>query len=513
LAATILLAIILGIGLEAVIGLSVACLASRPGTHVVASRWGVFVFNGHRAPIFMFHLGGANPEMLAARTAATVRLIASEPATDLPRIVAAATRPDLRLVLADAPTLGPGDDGSGEFGVLRRLIEFELGDPSRPVRVGADRASEDDDDIIDAMENMGSLDEGDAQSLAVPPQSMALRVEAPLPDGRWLLMSVPDYGADKVSLPRVALVVSPLLMLIGLLSVLTARRLAAPIREFVAAAERLGVDPRAPPLAEHGPHELRVATRAFNRMQDRLRRFVSDRTQMLAAMSHDLRTPLNRLRLRAELIDDDQQQKKMFADLEAMNAMIDSTLAFARDDVRRDPRRLVDLGVLVGDVCEDAVDAGAAASYADRAASMSAAGPARSAGRSRIWWRMPSNTARRRASISCARRNASSSRSMTTGRAFPPRSRRRCSRPSTGSSRRATRIAGASGSASASPAPSPASMAATSPSSTASPAACAPASPCRPTLRRYLAPDCRADFRNRAVTDFHTRHRDQRQAR
>jgi signal transduction histidine kinase len=364
LAATILLAIILGIGLEAVIGLSVACLASRPGTHVVASRWGVFVFNGHRAPIFMFHLGGSNPEMLAARTAATVRLIASEPATDLPRIVAAATRPDLRLVLADAPTLGAGDDGSGEFGLLRRLIEFELGDPSRPVRVAADRASEDDDDIIEAMENMGSLDDGDAQSLAAPPQSMALRVEAPLPDGRWLLMSVPDYGADKVSLPRVALVVSPLLMLIGLLSVLTARRLAAPIREFVAAAERLGVDPRAPPLAELGPHELRVATRAFNRMQDRLRRFVSDRTQMLAAMSHDLRTPLNRLRLRAELIDDDEQQKKMFADLEAMNAMIDSTLAFARDDVRRDPRRLVDLGVLVGDVCEDAVDAGAAASYA-----------------------------------------------------------------------------------------------------------------------------------------------------
>jgi signal transduction histidine kinase len=84
---------------------------------------------------------------------------------------------------------------------------------------------------------------------------------------------------------------------------------------------------------------------------------------MLAAMSHDLRTPLNRLRLRAEFIEDGEQQRKMFADLEAMNTMIDTTLAFVRDDVDREPRRLVNLGVLLQDVCEDAADAGGAVSY------------------------------------------------------------------------------------------------------------------------------------------------------
>jgi signal transduction histidine kinase len=109
---------------------------------------------------------------------------------------------------------------------------------------------------------------------------------------------------------------------------------------------------------------LRATIEAFNRMQDRLRRFLDDRTQMLAAISHDLRAPLARLRLRAELIADGEQQRKMFDDLEAMNAMIDSTLAFARDDARQEPRRLVDLGVLVGDVCEDAADAGGEVSYA-----------------------------------------------------------------------------------------------------------------------------------------------------
>jgi hypothetical protein len=146
--------------------------------------------------------------------------------------------------------------------------------------------------------------------------------------------------------------------------VIAARRLARPISTFARAAERFGVDSTAAPIAEGGSRELRTAIRAFNRMQERLKRYVDDRTQMLAAMSHDLRTPLNRLRLRAELIEDGEQQHKIFADLDAMDLMIDQTLAFARDDAQREPRRLVDLGVLVEDICEDAADAGALVSYA-----------------------------------------------------------------------------------------------------------------------------------------------------
>jgi signal transduction histidine kinase len=143
----------------------------------------------------------------------------------------------------------------------------------------------------------------------------------------------------------------------------TARLLAHPIREFATASERLGVDLTAPPLAVRGPQEMRATIRAFNRMQGRLRRFLEDRTQMLAAISHDLRAPLARLRLRAELVADGEQQRKMFDDLDVMNAMIDSTLAFASDDSRQEPRRLVDIGVLVGDICEDAADTGGKVSY------------------------------------------------------------------------------------------------------------------------------------------------------
>jgi signal transduction histidine kinase len=182
-----------------------------------------------------------------------------------------------------------------------------------------------------------------------------------LPDGQritFTIVGLPSSGGYLVPIFLASLVFVALLI-----ALLTARRLARPIREFAIASERLGVDLTAPPLAVRGPQELRATIQAFNRMQDRLRRFLEDRTQMLAAISHDLRAPLARLRLRAELVTDGEQQRRMFDDLEIMNAMIDSTLAFARDDSRHEPRRLVDIGVLVGDICEDAADSGGKVFY------------------------------------------------------------------------------------------------------------------------------------------------------
>ena len=96
------------------------------------------------------------------------------------------------------------------------------------------------------------------------------------------------------------------------------------------------------------------------------RRDWSISTSICASRGRATRRPLRlaRLRLRAEFVEDTEQQRKMFGDLQAMNAMIDTTLAFAADDARQEPRRLVDLGVLVEDVCEDATDAGGSVSYA-----------------------------------------------------------------------------------------------------------------------------------------------------
>jgi signal transduction histidine kinase len=159
-------------------------------------------------------------------------------------------------------------------------------------------------------------------------------------------------------------------VMVALMSVWAAHHVARPLRRFAAAAERLGLDVYGPPLPEHGSRELRQATRAMNRMQARIRRLVDDRTQMLAAISHDLRTALTRLRLRAEYIDDAEQQKKALADLDDMRAMLDATLAFARDDARAEPRSRVDLASLLQSLCDDHADAGHVAHYG---------GPARAA--------------------------------------------------------------------------------------------------------------------------------------
>ncbi|MGG5807931.1 ATP-binding protein [Falsiroseomonas sp. CW058] len=135
------------------------------------------------------------------------------------------------------------------------------------------------------------------------------------------------------------------------------RRLTRPVTDLAAAADRLGRDVNAPPLPEKGPAEVATAARAFNTMAERIRRFVGDRTQMLAAIGHDLKTPITRLRLRAEFLEDDEQRRKMLSDLDEMEAMIAATLAFARDDAAAEPSVPLDLASLCRTVLDEAADA------------------------------------------------------------------------------------------------------------------------------------------------------------
>lgn len=141
------------------------------------------------------------------------------------------------------------------------------------------------------------------------------------------------------------------------------RRAIRPLTVLAAAAERLGVDLNAPPVQDCGPYEVGQAARAFNRMQDRLQRFVRDRTLMLAAISHDLRTPITRLRLRAELLADNEERRKTLADLEDMQSMLSATLAFSRDDATEETAQTIDLAVLLQNVCEEWSDTGALVQY------------------------------------------------------------------------------------------------------------------------------------------------------
>ncbi|MEB3229483.1 MAG: ATP-binding protein [Leptolyngbyaceae bacterium] len=141
------------------------------------------------------------------------------------------------------------------------------------------------------------------------------------------------------------------------------QRITAPLLQFAAAADRLGRDVNAPPLPERGSWELRQVAQAFNQMQERLQRLIGDRTLMLAALSHDLRTVLTRLRLRSEFIHDPIQQEKAQADLGQMEWMLNATLSFAKEDSTPEPRTSLDLASLLQSICDDLSDAGYPVDY------------------------------------------------------------------------------------------------------------------------------------------------------
>ena len=147
--------------------------------------------------------------------------------------------------------------------------------------------------------------------------------------------------------------------LVAPIGYLFARRLARPLDQFARAAERLGRDPAAPATATVGPAEVGRAARAFNLMQDRIRRYVDDRNGMIGAISHDLRTPLSRMRFRLERTP--PEVRAMLArDIDQMEAMINSVLTFMREDGGAAHRERVDLRSILEVVTDDAALGGGA---------------------------------------------------------------------------------------------------------------------------------------------------------
>jgi signal transduction histidine kinase len=187
---------------------------------------------------------------------------------------------------------------------------------------------------------------------------VALDVAIPLSSGQWLSFSTALPEATPF-LSR-QFIVSMLVMaavLVGV-AVWAARRVTKPLGALAEAAQRLGRDVDAPPIAETGSVETRQAARAFNDMQTRLRELIENRTRLLAAISHDLRTPLTLLRLRTEHVAEGEDKDKMLATIAEMNAMVGATLQYARDELSSEPVRRTDLTALVQSVADDMADAG-----------------------------------------------------------------------------------------------------------------------------------------------------------
>ncbi|PHK94106.1 two-component sensor histidine kinase [Pseudoroseomonas rhizosphaerae] len=174
------------------------------------------------------------------------------------------------------------------------------------------------------------------------------------------------YHADPLQAqPEHATLLSTTAMAVGILvlGLLVVRLIARPLRELSNAADRIGRPGQTVTVPEEGPREVRQAAQAFNRMQARIDRLIADRTQALAAVSHDLRTPLARLRLRAGFLDDAEVQRQIDADLDEMDAMIGSTLAYLRGDEEQEEVRSADIAAMLQTLCGDAEDMGKPVTY------------------------------------------------------------------------------------------------------------------------------------------------------
>ena len=142
-----------------------------------------------------------------------------------------------------------------------------------------------------------------------------------------------------------------------------ARALTAPLSAIAKAAEDFSVNGAAAPLPERGPEEIRSVAKALNRMRERITTLIDDRTKMLAAISHDLRTPITRMRLRSEFIEDEVNRRRMMNDLDQMRSMLESVLSFLRNDRKLEPMTLTDVASSLQLVADQFCDIGHKVTY------------------------------------------------------------------------------------------------------------------------------------------------------
>jgi signal transduction histidine kinase len=305
----------------------------------------------------------------AQRIADIVTLLDSLGAADRPRIAALFDAPPLIVTLGAAPAQagqGPGDDAQAAFlrTVLRRLLGEE-----RELVVSAER------EVPRTRPRHGAgrpgkgtgRGHGGPGTMQPAGAELALAAQVRLRDGSWVGFDT-RRPAQAASWPYRLLL--SLLILMGAVIALTliaARWVARPLATLANAAEELGKDIHRAPLPEGGPLEVARAARAFNRMQARLAGFLDERTRVLAAMSHDLKTPITRLRLRAELLEDGEIKTRFSNDLQEMESMVGATLDFMRGldtDERAQP---VDMNALLESLQEDAQETGGVVAIAGAA--------------------------------------------------------------------------------------------------------------------------------------------------
>lgn len=301
------------------------------------------IFAAHALGIALFYLDSPNAIQLAARNqiadrvASAVRLAEAAPMDSISELMRAMSSSNETFEVVWGGANGPIVMGGRETQVAQDL-QRKLGPNDRQV----------------------SVKFGERAATVRPDQStssLAFSVTARLQNGSSL-----HYLRTQIEPPKwwrdlpFSIAVSTLPVLIAI--ALAVGRVTRPVRALARAAEQVGRGERTDPLPITGPREVQETTAAFNAMQDRLLRFVRDRTRMLAAISHDFRTPITSLRLRAEMVEDDELKSAMTRTLDEMREMVQATLIFASESVTDEETRMVDLVSLVEAVADDELTLG-----------------------------------------------------------------------------------------------------------------------------------------------------------
>ena len=284
-------------------------------------------------------LGTTREEQLAERLVSIKRIIATLPESEREYTAHDLSTATMEIHWSTRSLVNPTPAESDRIDLVRRRLRELV------------------PDIADDRVRLAFANEGTPRD-ATDTFHHLLLASVQLPDDSWLnfsvstprLASAPDHGV-LASLTAMALGIL-------LVSVFLVRSVTAPLRSLSTAADRIGIDAALPDLPQAGPREVRLAASAFNRMQARIKRLIDDRTQTLAAVSHDLKTPLTRLRLRAQFVGDDDLRQTIESDLDEMEAMIQSTLDFLRGDATGEEVRTADIGTILETVCDHLVDSG-----------------------------------------------------------------------------------------------------------------------------------------------------------
>ncbi len=287
----------------------------------------------------------------AGRAANVVRLLEATPEALRRDILMAASSPLAMFEIAPDPVVDhDAHDMSGAVArQLRsllpsdpdRVIRVELHEVARPApRMAADQVPPDMRRMHEAMMR-GEL------------SSVEMRLSVELGAGEWLNLTT-RFHRPPIQWPW-ASILSYALTTLAIMAVawITLSRLTGPLRRLATAAEALGRGETVEDLPEKGPEEVRRLTQAFNRMQARLTRFISERTRLLAALGHDLRSPLTALRVRAELVDDTETRERLTAIIGEMQEMVESTLSFARGMVSAEETETVAMTPFLARLAEE----------------------------------------------------------------------------------------------------------------------------------------------------------------